>query len=92
MTEQELDLHVFDTLYMYLTTPLDRLSYVKSSPNRRLGRGHKDVRKQYAVVQAYRSSVSIKQIASRLECTYANVWRVLKDEGELARRKVERTK
>lgn len=69
---------------------LDRLSYVKSPPNRRLGRGHKDVHKRYAVVQAYRSGVSIKQIASRLECTYANVWRVLKDEGELVRRKVDK--
>lgn len=72
--------------------PLDRLSYAKSPPNRRLGRGHKDVRKRYAVVQAYRAGVSIKQIASRLECTYANVWRVLKDERELERRKVERVR
>lgn len=64
--DEILNRNIFDVLDLYLTPPLDRLYKVRRS-SRRLGRGHKDMAKRYAVVQAYRAGVSIKQILRLVE-------------------------
>lgn len=89
LTEEEANAKICDALMVYIAEPLDALEYVKrviKSP----GRGHKDKQKRTAICKAFRAGYDIKVIASRLGCTYSNVWRILKDEGLLLARKIDR--